>query len=98
MAARYSEENEISVTPQRWDDIESIVKKECNCTCLYISYYRQSINFWVLKAESPLLFRKININNFFDGKGSVSRVTDWLCRKIYKEVLCLPPEQCEDRS
>ena len=23
---------------------------------------------------------------------------DWLCRKIYKEVLCLPPEQCEDRS
>ena len=69
-AARYSEENEISVTPQRWDDIESIVKKECNCTCLYISYYRQSINFWVLKAESPLLFRKININNFFDGKGS----------------------------
>ena len=98
MAARYSEENEISVTPQRWDDIESIVKKECNCTCLYISYYRQSINFWVLKAESPLLFRKINIKNFFDGKGSVSRVTDWLCRKIYKEVLCLPPEQCEDRS
>ena len=44
-AARYSEENEISVTPQRWYDIESIVKKECNCTCLYISYYRQSINF-----------------------------------------------------
>ena len=51
-----------------------------------------------LKSRKQLLFRKININNFFDGKGSVSRVTNWLCRKIYKEVLCLSPEQCRDRS
>ena len=58
MAAHYSRENEISVSPQRWDDIESIVKKECNCTCLYISYYRQSINFWVLKAESNYFSEK----------------------------------------
>ena len=98
MAAQYSVQNEIPVTPQRWDDIESIVKKECNCTCLYISYCKQWITFWVLKAESPLLFRQINVNDFFVGKGSVSRVADLLSREIYREVLCLAPEQCEDRS
>ena len=98
MEAQYSVQNEIPVTPQRWDDIESIVKKECNCTCLYISYCKQWITFWVLKAESPLLFRQINVNDFFVGKGSVSRVADLLSREIYREVLCLAPEQCEDRS
>ena len=54
MAARYSVENEIPVSPQTWDYIESIVKKESNCACLYISYYEQSINFWVVKADNPL--------------------------------------------
>ena len=98
MAAQYSVQNEIPVTPQRWDDIESIVKKECNCTCLYISYCKQWITFWVLKAESPLLFRQINVSDVFVGKGSVSRVADLLSREIYREVLCLASEQCEDRS
>ena len=95
MAARYSVENEIPVSPQTWDYIESIVKKECNCACLYISYYEQSINFWVVKADNPLIFQQIKVNDVF---GSVIRVADLLCREIYREVLCLAPEQCEDRS
>ena len=95
MAARYSVESEISVSVQTWDDIESIVKKECNCTCLYISNYGQLIMLWVVKPDNPLIFRQIEVNDFF---GSVSSVADLLCREIYKEVLCLAPEQCEDRS
>ncbi|XP_073234130.1 uncharacterized protein [Porites lutea] len=95
MAARYSVENEIAVSPQTWDYIESIVKKECNCACLYISYYEQSINFWVVKADNPLIFQQMKVNDVF---GSVIRVADLLCRGIYREVLCLAPEQCEDRS
>ena len=95
MAARYSVENEIPVSPQTWDYIESIVKKECNCACLYISYHGQSINFWVVKADNPLIFQQIKVNDVF---GSVIRVADLLCRGIYREVLCLAPEQCEDRS
>ena len=95
MAARYSVENEIPVSPQTWDYIESIVKKECNCVCLFISYYEQSINFWVVKADNPLIFQQIKVNDVF---GSVIRVADLLCRGIYREVLCLTPEQCEDRS
>ena len=95
MAARYSVENEIPVCPQTRDDVESIVKKESNCACLYISYLGQLINLWVVKADSPLIFRQIKVNDFF---GSVSTVADLLCREIYREVLCLAPEQCEDRS
>ncbi|KAM7441679.1 hypothetical protein ABFA07_009319 [Porites harrisoni] len=95
MAARYSVENEIPISPQTWDYIKSIVKKECNCACLYISYYGQSINFWVVKADNPLIFKQIKVNDVF---GSVIRVADLLCRGIYREVLCLAPEQCEDRS
>ena len=95
MAARYSVENEIPVSPQTWDYIESIVKKECNCDCLYISYYKPSINLWVVKADNPLISRQIKVK---DVNGSVIEVADLLSRAIYREVLCLAPEQCEDRS
>ena len=97
MAARYflTIGNKIPVSPQTWDDIESIVKKESNCACLYISYYVKSIKLWVVKADNPLIFRQIKVNDVF---GSVSSVADVLCREIYREVLCLAPEQCEDRS
>ena len=95
MAALYSVENEIPVSPETWDDVQSIVKKECNCSCLYISYYEQLIHLWVVKADKPLIFRQIKGN---DVSGSASRVADLLCREIYREVLCLAPEQCEDRS
>ena len=95
MAALYSVENEIPVSPETWDDVQSIVKKECNCSCLYISYYEQIIHLWVVKADNTLIFRQIKVNDVF---GSASRVDDLLCREIYREVLCLTPEQCEDRS
>ena len=95
MSARYSVENEIPVSLQTWYDVKSIVKKESNCACLYISYLGQLINLWVVQAENPLIFRQIRVNDVF---GSVSRVADLLCREIYREVLFLAPEQCEDRS
>ena len=84
MAALYSVENEIPVSPETWDDVQSIVKKECNCSCLYISYYEQLIHLWVVKADKPLIFRQIKVNDVF---GSGSRVADLLCREIYREVL-----------
>ena len=96
MAARYSvAENEIPVSPQTWDYIESIVKKECNCACLYMSYFGKLINLWVVKEDNPLIFKQIKVSDVF---GSVSGEADLLCREIYREVFCLAPEQCEDRS
>ena len=96
MAALYTVENEIPVSPGTWDEVQSIVKKECNCSCLYISYYEQKyIHLWVVKADNPLTHQQIEVNDFL---GSVSSVGALLCREIYREVLCLAPEQCEDRS
>ncbi|CAH3015631.1 unnamed protein product [Porites evermanni] len=95
MTALYSVENEIPVSPRTWDDVQSIVKKECDCSCLYISYYKQLIHLWVVKAGNPLIHRQMKVNDVF---GSVRRVADLLCLAIYREVLCLAPEQCEDRS
>ena len=95
MAARYSVENEISVSPRTWDDVQSIVKKECDCSCLYVSYYEQLIHLWLVKAGNPLIHRQMKVNDVF---GSVSSVADLFCLEIYREVLCLAPEQCEDRS
>ena len=95
MAARYSVENEIPVSPQTWDYIESIVKKECNCACLYISYCGPLIHLWVVKADKSLIFKQIKVNDVF---GSVIEVADLFSRGIYREVLSLAPEQCEDRS
>ena len=95
MAALYTVENEIPVSPGTWDEVQSIVKKECNCSCLYISYYEQLIHLWVVKADKPLILRQIKVNDVF---GSVSRVADLFCREIYREALCLAPDQCEDRS
>ena len=95
MTALYSVENEIPVSPRTWDDVQSIVKKECDCSCLYISYYRELIHLWVVKAGTPLIHRQMKVNDVF---GSVSSVADFLCLEIYREVLCLAPEQCEDRS
>ena len=95
MAARYSVENEIPVSPRTWDDVQSIVKKECDCSCLYISYYEQLIHLWVVKAGNLLIHHQMKVNDVF---GSVSSVPDLLCLEIYREVLCLVPEQCEDRS
>ena len=71
------------------------MKKESNCACLYISYHGKKISFWVVKADNPLIFRQIKVNDVF---GSVIEVADLLSRAIYREVLCLAPEQCEDRS
>ena len=95
MTVLYSVENEIPVSLVTWDEVQSIVKKESNCSCLYISYYEQLIHLWVVKADKPLIFLQKEVNDVF---GSASRVADLLCREIYREVLCLAPEQCEDRS
>ena len=98
MSAQYSTQNEISVGPQAWDGIQRIMKTENNCVCLYISYYEDCINFFVVKADNQLILRHINVNDCFVGKRSASRVAEVFSSEIYRKVQCLAPKQCEDRS
>ena len=96
MSAQYSIENEISVHTQAPASIEKIMKTQNNCACLYISYFAKCINLFVIKADKELLLRSTIVKFCF--AGSESRVSDIFHTENFKEVHCLAPGQCEDRS
>ena len=62
MSARYSVENQISANPGTWAGLEGIVAKQCNGTCLYISYFSDKIYLWILKIGGVKHFQEIKGN------------------------------------
>ena len=96
MSSQYSIENEISVHTQAPAGIEKIMKTQNNCACLYISYFAKCINLFVIKADKELLLRSTIVKFCF--AGSESRVSDIFYTEKFREVRCLAPGQCEDRS
>ena len=70
ISARYSLENKISADPRTWAGLlEGIVAKECNRTCLYVSYHSDSIYLWILKAGRVANFQKIKGNDLISREG-----------------------------
>ena len=98
MSVQYSVEKQISVNPQTWVGIESILKNESNSTCLYISYLLEIIFLWILKADEPIRFRRINVNDCLVNKASKRFVDEILGSEIFRQAHVLAQEQCEDRS
>ena len=98
ISSQYSIENEISVHTQAQAPagIEKIMKTQNNCACLYISYFAKCINLFVIKADKELLLRSTIVKFCF--AGSKSRVSDIFDTEKFREVHCLAPGQCEDRS
>ena len=98
MSSQYSIENEISVHTQAQAPagIEKIMKTQNNCACLYISFFAKCINLFVIKADKELLLRSTIVKFCF--ARSESRVSDIFYTKKFREVHCLAPGQCEDRS
>ena len=103
MGTRYSIETLISADPQSWTVVENVMNKESNCTCLYISYFRQTVFLWILKTSGVIQFRKLKV----DEKTlhtRLTKVTEDLdeCFAIMAESFGnfgnLPVELCEDRS
>ena len=89
MAAQYSVESQISVDPQSWIGIEKIMKKERNCTCLYIALVARKLFVWVVKECGVVHFRQTKVDeNTFD----VSNLDN------IRTLSILPAECCEDRS
>ncbi len=95
MAAQYCLENKHKPTPHLW--IENIMKKETNCTCLYITYHGQDVLVWILKASGGIFFRRINVNEEIVGAGLVPNLDDFFA-KGFRSFGVLPDENCEDRS
>ena len=101
MSAQYSVQ-QISASSQSW---KRILQKEnfftcTGCSCLYISYVDEKLLLWILKANKPILSRKIDANNCLDIKGSVVRrnVNDIFGNETFRRFHVLPEERCEDRS
>ena len=89
IAVQYSVESQISVDPQSWIDIEKIMKKETNCTCLYIALDAPKLFAWVINEREVVHFRQTRVDaDSFD----VSTLDN------IRSLPILPGECCEDRS
>ena len=95
MSARYSLENKISADPRTWAGLEGIVAKECNRTCLYVSYHFDSIYLWILKAGRVANFQRIKGNDLISPEGESQHLDEFF---NFRSFGVLPEELCEDRS
>ena len=61
MAEKYSVQTHISAKPQSWFDIENVFRTRNNCSCLYISYFRNYLHLWILKTSGVLHYKRISV-------------------------------------
>ena len=98
ISAQHSPQAQMSVNPPSWADIERILKKESNCSCLYISYLGQWMCLWVLKGNKPIHFRKIDVNECFVNEGLERNADQGFSEESFRSFNGLSQEECEDRS
>ena len=104
MATQYSAETLISADPQSWAGVENVMKKESNCTCLYISYFHQTVFLWILKTSGVVQFRKLDVDKKTLQGTRLAKVAEDLdeffaiMAESFENFGLLPDEVCEDRS
>ena len=98
ISGQHSAQQQISVSPPSWADIERIAKKENNSSCLYISYFHHHMFLWVLKGNKPIHFRKKDVNECFVNKGLERNVDQVFSEECFRRFIVPPQERCEDRS
>ena len=103
MATQYSVENRMSADPQSWTVVDNVMKKESNSTCLYISYFDQTVFLWILKTSGVIQFRARHV----DKETLYTRLTKpaenldeffAIMAESFQGFGYLPMEVCEDRS
>ena len=97
MATQYSVKWQISANPETWQGFENIMRKERNCTCLYISYYVQHLFLWILKTNGVIHFRKKEAHENIDGAELLGSLDEFFANN-FRSFGILPEEDCEDRS
>ena len=96
LSAQYCVENPIPLT---WVGIEKIIGQERKCLCLYISYFYDRINLWVLKPAKATIFRKIDAKRHYVEEISIKDLRKFLDSDITFRTFQIPSEKhCEDRS
>ena len=97
MSTQYSLENQISADPQSWAGLDKIVKKERDCTCLYIAYSSRDIMLRVIKGRGFNYFRAVDVNENSVHRGLVKNLNDFIAES-FRQFGVLATELCEDRS
>ena len=95
MSASYSEESKISANPRKWAGNEDTVAKECNGTCLYVSYCCCRINLWILKRSRVTNFLMIKGKDLIALQGKTENLDKFF---DFRNVGILPEELCQDGS
>ncbi|XP_078378560.1 uncharacterized protein LOC144661629 [Oculina patagonica] len=97
MAAQYSAEKHSSANMPLWAGTENIMKKESNCTCLWISYCFNFLFLWILDSKGIINFRKIKVNKDFVFAGSIDNLNNFFAKSVRSSPI-LSEDECEDRS
>ena len=95
LSAQYSLENQISTDSGAWSELEDMVGKVFNRTCLYVSYYSGKIYLWIIKAGGVTDFQVIKGNELLAREGSSQRLEQFF---DFRSFGILPEEICEDQS
>ena len=95
MLGQYSVQNNISANPQTWTGLEEIVAKECDRTCLCVSYDCDSIYLWILKATGVRHFQMIKGDDLIAQEGLGQHLETFF---DFRSLGILPEEFCEDQS
>ena len=98
MSAQYLVKKQITVSQHSWGGIEKIMKKDGNCTCLYISYLNQTVFLWILKTNKTIVLRQKQLSECFSDVDATRHVDDVFKNKNFRNLHVLPQEQCEDRT
>ena len=99
MAEKCSVETHISANPQSWSGIGDILKKENNSTCLYISFFANFVQLWIMKSSEVIYFKTIPVKEYFVLAGLAKKLSlDDILVNSFRSFGCLPMEECEDRS
>ncbi|XP_022789300.1 tetratricopeptide repeat protein 28-like [Stylophora pistillata] len=99
MAKKYSVETYISANPQSWFGIENVLRKENNCTCLYISCVQNDVYLWILKTSGAIHFKRISQEENLAQAGLPKDLPlSTFLADNFRSLGILPSEDCEDRS
>ena len=98
ISTRYSVKNKVSANPQTWYGIESIMDRERNCSCLYVSYSLDTIYFWILKTSGLTQFRYIELKELIAYKGRVKNLDDLFGTKSLRSFGMSTTELRRDKS
>ena len=98
MSAQYSVKQQMSMDSHSWVGIEKILKRESNCVCLYIAYHGPYLFLWILKSNNAILFRQVNVNDYYSNKKGERMANEVFGDKTLRRFRILTEEQCENRT